>query len=432
MKILLIGAFFILFSVIFFRIYRRDIIFSIVLFWMFAYCIFSMIAYLYYPEDLIIRSGGQYYGLDIFYDYYIYIVASFVMIGIFYFILNAIKPCIIMNTVNAKIEFSRIIFYIIMMVYIFIMTFFLIKNYGELSYDNQRVMKDNKIWFYLYTTSGVFILALLNDIVVNKKNKLVKSIFMVVLFTVVIWTSLKSGQRIELFMIGNILMVYFLTLIRTKENNGKTIKRIPMKQKVKLGIIIIIFIVFFQIIRTTRGDIQEILNLDFKKLMIVLFDMKTIVFQDWFAPSLSLITCMQFHVIQPIEVVKSNILNIFSFIFGGYPSLGESFSRYVDPNGITGYGYYFLTEGYQLVGSLGFIVSSFLIVFYYRCYRVLLLSRNNDNYNCYMSGIIALYIISIVRGQSLFFIKGIMFYIIPAIFLYFLQFGKLPMFYKNK
>lgn len=429
MDVIMIVVIILIFSISFFLIYKKDIIFSMVMVWMFAYCIFTIIGYLYFPRRLILHSGGQYYGMEEFYSYYLYILGFFIMVGLFYILINKIGVLFVIKSIEEEMKFSVFIYYFIVIAYLFSISFYLLKDYDALSYVNQAILKSNKIWFYAYTISGIFIVSLIDGVINMKKFKL--RVFNTILLTgiviLTVWTSLKAGQRIELLMILNAVIAYFIS--SQKYNSEKNSVKNLKPTKIKFILVIVIFAMISQIIRSTRGEISKIWDLDFEMLLFNLFSIENLVFQDWLSPSLSLLSVIHYQLIVPLDVIKSNTLNIFSFIIGGYPSLGSTLSREIDPGGITGYGYYFLTEGYQLTGEIGFILSSFLLVFYYKFYQVFFISKNDIKYNNYMYGIIALFIIDLVRGQSLFFIKGILFYIIPAIILYFLQYGKLPRLY---
>jgi hypothetical protein len=127
-------------------------------------------------------------------------------------------------------------------------------------------------------------------------------------------------------------------------------------------------------------------------------------------------TSMYYKLIFPLEIIKSNILN--SLIIFDYPTAGEVISRLLDPNGWGGVGYYYFTEGYNLLGFGGFIYSALVIVLNYYIYENLFTKTNDEIYNLLISGVISYYMINIVRGGTLFMIKGILFYIIPFTILY--------------
>lgn len=418
MNILLIILFLIYFVYTFVKIYNKTYIFGLVYFIIFLYTFFTMLGYNLYPDDLYVVSSGQYYGEDIFLNYYAYICLCFITMYISFFIIYGTEffvPSIkVLLLDNRRFRIiNEIIFFSFNIIIIFILLFFLIKYYNQLSYYNQSVLKSNKIWFYLFSASGIFIFAIITKIftIKNKFNKYIYEAILIFLTLVVIITALKAGQRIQLFKITLSFIIYISIKYDLKIKLRNTFK------VSKLVIPAMVFVVFSQLIRSSRGNVisisDGILNIESLK---ELFDFKTLIFQDYLVPSLTLITSMNYKIIFPIEVIKSNFIN--ATIIGDYPTLGAILARIIDPSGWGGYGYYILTEGYNLMGFMGFIYISVIIVIVYRLYEKVLTKTNDKNFNLYMSCIISYYIIDIVRSGSLFMIKGVFFYIIPFIFLY--------------
>lgn len=415
---LMIALFFIFFIFTFIKIFNKTYILGFVYFLLFIYTFFTMIGYIYFPEKLALVSMGQYYGLDFFLKYFIYIFLGFISIYLFYNIIYKFSK--ISFKIRLKIEetsrmknINIFIFRIISISWILITLYYLLNNYSQLSYYNQHILKSNKIWFYLYSSN---ILILFSSIVKLKydKSAISKSItiFSIIInFVLFLLTAIRAGQRIQIFS----LFLSFLIVLIIK----KQLKIIPRNfiKFLKLIIIIICFIVISQIIRNTRGRISSLHEIQIEHISISsLFNLEGIVFQDYLSPSLTLMTSMYYKLIFPLEIIKSNILN--SLIIFDYPTAGEVISRLLDPNGWGGVGYYYFTEGYNLLGFGGFIYSALVIVLNYYIYENLFTKTNDEIYNLLISGVISYYMINIVRGGTLFMIKGILFYIIPFTILY--------------
>jgi hypothetical protein len=391
-----------------------------------------MLGYTLYPEYLNLVTKGQYYGEEYFWKYYLYIFLSFITYYlIFNFLYKSKKQLRIIKINFIKKSKSHILdiflFFMICFIWLLFLLYNLIINYNELSYYNQFILKSNKAWFFLYSSIAILIYSILVKIDENSNDfsRIVYKIILIIATFIFFITSLKAGQRIQIFSLVLSILAYFAIKynLKIKFRNLVKIQRI--------SILIIIFVFISQVIRNTRGRIQSISEINFNlDWFISLFDLKTIIFQDYLVPSLSLMTSMKQNLIFPLEVVKSNLIN--AIIIFDYPTLGEIISRIVDPNGNSGFGYYYFTEGYNMMGFFGFFISPLTIVIVYYILEILLTKTNSISYNLSMSSILVYYIISVVRGSSLFFIKGIFFFVIPFTLLYLLATNKKIKFYYIK
>lgn len=411
--LLILFTVFVIFTSIY--IYNRNHVFGLVYILLFIYCFFTMVAYLYFPEELNIVSSGQYYGENYFIKFILYIFACFIFTFIFYFLISNIKINIFkINFVNySRNKILKRLFSIIIISWLLILTYFLLKNYNLLSYHSQSVMKSNKIWFFLYAISPIFIISIY--LKVSESIKIRKKIFYFILlilaFVLFLVTSLKSGQRIEIFCLTLSIITFIIVKYDIKINN-KNISKL-----IKLLIILICFVFLSQVIRNNRHTNLNISQIDFDGSYFAdLLNIKEFVFQDYVTPSLTLLTSMEYKIIKPIEIIKSVFFN--TLIVFDYPGMGEIISKLLVPSGDVGVGYYYFTEGYNFIGILGCVFSPLFLVISYELYKKILCSTNDKKFNEYISAIISCYIISVVRGGSLFIFKGILFYIIPFIFLY--------------
>lgn len=234
-------------------------------------------------------------------------------------------------------------------------------------------------------------------------------------------TSIRSGQRIEfaLFIIEYVTFLWYYKF-------HKSYKKHKVKYLCSIFIIIFLFIMFSQGIRMSRGHNETpaaFFNIITKKdTYISLFHPKHIIFQDYVVPSLTLVTSINYNIIIPEVVLKSNITCLVPFI--KHYTLGHVLSRIIDPYGWAGYGYYILTEGYNIAGLIGFIYIAFIFVVGFRFLESFFANTNDKMFNAYMYAIIAFTSLNIVRGQSMFFLKAIYLYFLPAIILWKMLSGK--------
>ncbi len=401
-------------------IYRKSRFFIIPYTLLFLYTVFTQIGYLAYPDKLSLYSFGQYYGEEIFLFYWLYVFLSFVFIFLIFLLIYNKED----NLLGLRIEVSRNsnykfkFFYILFIVfYQLILLFFLLKNYHILSYYNQGVLKNNKLWFYLFSFDSLIIFSLFVKII-SASNK-VEKVYYIALIGISLFifliTSIRSGQRIEFVMM---MMSIFTFLLMYKKNSIKS-----TRNKIYLIVLLVIIILFSQSIRSLRGTEINLLDFitsyfDYKALFSFL-KFENLVFQDWLVPSLTLITSMYKGIIFPFTVLESNLEVLIPLI--SHQSLGSILSRIIDPFGWAGYGYYILTEGYNFMGFMGFMYSSFIFVFGFRILELFFCNSKDELFNAYLYGILGFISLNVVRGQSAMLIKSIYFYILPSIILFILS-----------
>jgi hypothetical protein len=258
----------------------------------------------------------------------------------------------------------------------------------------------------------------------NIQTKIVYTIILLITLSTFLITSIKAGQRIE--MLGTLTGIAIFFLFYQKEMQKQQSKK-RKRHLIFISITIIVIIGFFQAVRSNREEISNIndvpLALTKTETYTRILDPQDVIFQDWFAPSLSLATSIEKNIIIPKTVIESNIRVLIPFI--DHKTLGESISRIIAPKSNQGFGYYILTEGYNLMGFLGFIYSA--IVFTFGIFLLEKFFSNTENiiFNSYMAGIIGVASLDIIRGgQIIIFFKILYLYFLPAIILFWLLSNK--------
>jgi len=392
---------------------------------LFAYTFFTQVAYLFYPDKLYVISHYQYYGEEPFIYYWSYIFLAFILIFLLFIVFYNKKDKTIFN-LQVKISLKKpnnLMYSFLILFYIGINTFFLVKNYENLSYVRQGILKGNTIWFYLFSLGGIVLLSLFYKIYLETKRRR-RKLFYFILFLLVLLvfslTAIRAGQRIEIAMglLGCIASLWYLFRGKIK------FKFLKLKYIFVAFFIFFIAVSFFQGIRITRGHNETLseffIVLKNPRTYLVCFQPENLLFQDWVVPSLTLITSMEWDIIFPLKVIESNLECLIPFI--SHRSLGSTLSRIIDPEGIQGYGYYLLTEGYNLIGFFGFIYSAFIFVVGIRILESFFARTNDKVFNSYMYGIMGVMIIEVVRGgQTMIFLKSLYLYFLPAIILFVLM-----------
>jgi len=416
----ILGLFFVLTS---FYIWKKSQIFFLFYFVLFAYTFFTQLGYLLYPEKTYAISHYQYYGEEAFIPYWIYIFLSFISIFLIFVVFYDKKYRTLFSIkVKQSLKEYGNFYLILILLYGSASVFFLIKNYENLSYYNQVILKDNKIWFYLFSLGGIVLLSIFYKILIehNKKNKIFYSVLFFSVLLIFSLTAIRSGQRIEIAMtfLGFIASLWYLFRDRIK------VERLKLKRIFAVFFILFLALSFFQGIRITRGHNESPVAFftALKNPMAYLDPLlpENLIFQDWSVPSLTLMTSIERNIIFPKKVIESNLTCLIPLI--RHESLGYVLSRIIDTETTQGHGYYILTEGYNLMGFAGFIYSAFIFVISLRLLESFFTDTKDKLFNSYMYGIMGFLAIEVIRGgQSLGFLKGLYLYFLPALILFILM-----------
>ena len=423
-----------LFLVTFVQIARRDPIFGLFYCVLYVYTVFTQIAYVVYPEYVSARSGDQYYGLDAYYLFILFVSLSFLAIYLFSFVFfgKKHKKKTYFTFRRIGVRTSSIYQYLFLAIILFhdaIMLYFLVRNYSALNYYTEKVLlKGNKLFFFGFSFYRIILMVLYVKLTrfSNTVERYIYSVLFPLSLAIFLAISIRAGQRISMtsFLLGFTMYVF----LSSPAKFGHRMKRALLFAPLLLAAFLL-----QNMIRTMRGSPIspfELVRLFFASpdsSAMILLRPELLMFQDYTGPSLLLLTSMANGIIFPLEVIKSNFFN--SLIFTGYPGLGDTLSRIVDPLGEKGYGYYFLTEGYNMAGWLGILYNGLVFTAGISLWQKFA-SSDSKIFNNFMIAVISMHVFNIVRGQGCFFIKGTYFSFLPAIVLFLLasklriKFGK--------
>jgi len=412
---------FLFFIITQFYIWKKSKIFWLYYCVLFAYTIFTQLGYLLYSKKLSAVSHFQYYGESIFIKYWLFVFLAFISIFLLFAIFYDKKLKMVHLEIKKTKKRKNFLYIIAILIYEAILIFFLIKNFENLSYYNQYILKNNKLWFYLFSFNGVIFLSFLYKILTEqrKKIKFLYSTLFLFSFSILVITCIRSGQRSDFFIPFIGIFSFILCVYKDKIKLNK----IKLKNILISLVIIFIIISLLQGIRIIRGHEENInsflMAIKRPQTYLTLLVPKNLIFQDWLAPSLTLATSINYKIIFPLKVIESNIKCFIPFI--SHKSIGSIMSKIIDPHGIQGYGYYILTEGYNFMGFFGFIYIAFIFVFGIKILETFFANTKDKYINSFMYGIMGILIIGVIRGQSIVFLKGLYLYFFPAILLLFLM-----------
>ena len=414
----MIGIFTVIFFVTGYYIWKRDILYGLVYLFLFLYIIFAQIGYAYFPalSELI----KVYFGPDVFYSVNYFVTLSFISFFIlFYYFYEWIvrRPAYQVFKSNPRLS---IVFYIVVIGHIIGMTLYFYANYDFITYTNaydQEFQVSQGLPFLIFGIGfkqSVFINLLLYFMLRVKRtdapyiNRLIVFILFIIEFILFVCIALKLSNRTDLlsFTLGAVFLE--IELMRCDKTKHWKI--------LKLAFVIVVVFYTFAEIESARNE---------NRLEEFTF-IENILYKDYFAPAHILIAAMGLQYVDPLEVLASNSAN--SLILLKHPYLQETVTELFNPGVATrssGYAFYIFTEGYLVLGRLGFLYNG-LVVFLGVSLWKRLSHSNNNYYNLFMLSLMATQVANIARGQSSYFIKNIYMIFLPAMILFYLGTGLIP------
>lgn len=412
-------------------IIRRDYLSGLYYFFLFVYTIFTQIGYAIYPETAI--AAGAYYGEELFFDYWLFISLSFFAIFLTFMLFwRSNRSAAEDNLDNVKTSYPsasrRIAFFAIVIAFNAAMIYSFLSNYELIGYVGD-IFPSKYFAYGFYTYGGVIMVlyAKLRTFSGNVFERFLCRILLFVSLALLVAISIQGGQRSQILALA--IGIASFEFISSPRSFGKKLKKV-----LPLIITALLFVLVLTNLRTQSGYISP---LEFIRLFpavvgesISLF-LSSVIFQDYFMPSLQLFASMYHRLIFPDEVVRSNVLN--SVVFMGYPYLAETVGKFISPD-VTrtqGYAYYLLTEGYNFAGWFGIPYNVLIFWGGLSLWRKLFF-RGNRNFNDFMTAIMAMQVLGIVRWQSVLFIRDIYLILIPTALLFSLAAGLKPAFIRHR
>jgi hypothetical protein len=326
-----------IFSVIFLftwqYIWRRDVLFGTLYFFLFVYAVFAEIGYAYFPELSI--SIKAYFEPEIFYAVNIFVTLSFITLFLCFVFLY---PQLVSKPLY-QIKKSRLrlvyLFHVMIACHFLGLALYFFENYDLVSYENASQDMINILFSIGFKLSVVVILVLyflyrvrINDVPrISNRAVLIFLIFEAILFVVI---SFKIGSRTDLLALAISISILEVVFYREKGGFRRTRKLAWM-----LILVLISGVVYGLLkIETIRGggDAQSLAE--------------AILLKDYYGPFHILIAAMAFDYIDPWEVIVSNSAN--TVILLKQPYLQTTVAELFNPGVATrsaGYAFYLFSEG---------------------------------------------------------------------------------------
>lgn len=392
---------------------------ALAFFTLYIYTIFAQIGYVYFPELSILYNA--YYGPNMFYKYWAFMFFSFVLSFFIYNKFNSKNHNKIVYIVrSASLNYGQYIFFLIVFLLYFGLTTYFGKYRAYFGYGGGTPMGGPwfGIGFWIFTICNFILYTLFRD----KSNKIKKRRFSLIIFLLCTFFFLKvaiaSGVRSTILYFFLCLIFYEVTPLI------KTIKF----QKRKIFIYLtscFILINLLTILRTLRSQGEEIsfssfYNYESNDSKYSLSNQglaPLLLLQDYYLPSHTLFVSMNYKIIDPLEVLKSNAAN--SLIKLNYPFLTTKIVKRATGSNHdrgAGWAYHYFVEGYNAMGFLGvFYNALFWNIGMY--FWIRLTKSNNRIHNKAMLSVLVLVIVIAMRSQTSAFIQFYWLILLPALVL---------------
>lgn len=412
--LMLILSLFVFYSIRF-MLKRDHDLHAFAFFFLYIYTIFSQIGYVYFPELSIL--SGAYYGQILYYKYWVFMFFSFMFTFLFYRFINRSNSMIDSYIVKkSNRNYGEYIFFlIVILLYISLSIYFEIYR-SLFSYGGGNTMGGPwfGVFFWIYTVITLILYTLFRDESNRIKKRILSFVLFLLCFIFFLKVTVASGTRSAILYFFICLAAYELSPLL------KTLK-FKKRKFFLLAFASILVFSFLTSLRALReqGEIvsfSAFAEYESSDSRYANQDMATtILMQDYYLPSHTLFVSMEYGIIDPIEVIKSNIAN--SLVLLDYPfltttildqGLGKDNERGV------GWAYHFFVEGYNAMGMYGIFYNA-LFWNLGMALWIALTKSNNRRINQVMLAIIALVLATAMRGQFSAFIKFYWLVLLPGL-----------------
>ena len=382
---------------------------------LYIYTIFAQIGYAYFPE--LSQIYDVYYGPALFYKYWLFMFFSFVLTFLLYLKINPIgyqKPSYIVK--SAHRNYGEYLFFLIaILLYILLNLYF--RQYRELfGYGGGTPMGGPwfGIGFWMFTLCNLILYTLFRN-TSHRPKKRIFSFLLFVFFTLFfLQVTIASGVRSSiLYFFISIFFYEFFPFAKTVKYNKR-----------KIFVFILGSFLLLNMLSSLRNlrvqgedlDLSSILTQEQTESRFQSEEVfASILLQDYYLPSHTLFASLQYNIIFPLQVIKSNLAN--SLVGIDYPFLTilivERAVGLTDERG-AGWAYHYFVEGFNAVGFLGIFYNAI----FWNLGMLLWLrlgQSNNSTHNKAILTFSALVIMMVMRSQTSAFIQFYWLILLPGL-----------------
>ena len=405
-------------------------------FFLFVYTVFAQIGYAYFPD--ISDLAGAYFGPILFYKYWAFMFFSFVFSFLLYKKLNfKTKKKYAYSVKPASKNYGEYFFFIFVILLYLTLNIYFNNNIDLFGYGGGETMGSPwfGIGFLVFQTCTFILFTLFRD----KSNKINKRIFSFIIFLLCflfyLQISVAAGSRSHIlyFFIG-VIFYELSPLINTFKYKKRKVFIVLISSVFVFSLLSTLRTLRYQNMKTGQSTtLSSIYNFDSGDSNNIDKDLSSVVlFQDYYLPSHTLFISMNYKIIDPIEVVKSNFAN--SLISFNYPFLTNTIMErglgFDNVRGV-GWAYHYFVEGYNAMGLLGVFYNA-LFLNLCMILWIRLTQSNNKRHNKAMLSILSIIIALVIKGQTASFFKFYWLILLPALVLLILANNQKIAFFRRK
>lgn len=384
-------------------LFRRDRFCSIFYAALYLYLLPVEVIYGYYP--FLLKDA---FGKESYWPYYTFSSLSLFSFWLFVFFKVKSKKTIFCITemgvsTNSISDRAKMVYMIIICILLLqVITIGL--SYNDISYQNLASVDYKKSRPLLVFGSFLFMVSKYFSLLILFKYKATKGVEKKFCLFLLLWSLFQNFLYGTLAGSRSGLLAIIIALIFAMYSYRK----LTIKNIVKFGVLFLVLFLALQEVRNFRSG--GAIDNDMEEYAILQ--------NDYASPGQLTIAAIEYNAIDPIEVVSSNLCRIFPFV--DYPYLYITMTEIFLPGLVdeaNALGFYTFTEGYMFCGMLGFLYNALvvggLLMYWRRMGRT-----NNKLFNLFILSLMISCFFSMVRAQSVWFIRYIWLTIMPMAILY--------------
>lgn len=383
---------------------RRDGVFFAFYVVLFVYTFFTQVAWTFYPDGFpYLVPGGALISDSTFRAYEVFVTASFV--GLFVALWRGARRPAALHIYRAPKGGKNFAgFVLLVLLYDAVLLWILFYNYQTLSYETPDALKSQTLFARPYVLFPVVFLALYATSVHFKgaqNRRRVCQLLMALTGGIFFVISVRAGSRTGL---ATTTMGVLCFEALWSGNVRRLLRPRVLITTISISIVLNAIATFRIEGASDPVDLYKGVSGDVDGFVSNRLSLTAIVFGDYTGPSTLLLTSIEYETVIPGTAVPALLFGCLPFGgFSGYKSVGYIVSRFADPLlqdlPWKGFGYYILTEGYNVMGWFGILYNVVVIGFALRVSRRFW-NTTDRFYRAFVGALFATQAIPIVRGQS--------------------------------
>jgi hypothetical protein len=398
-----------------FMVKRHDYLHAIAFLFLYIYTVFAQIGYAYFPE--LSMFYGAYFGPFLFYKYWAFMFLSFLSTFLVYRLLTRFNiKSAAYRVKKLSVSYFHYFFYAIVFFLLIVLNVYFYVNRGLFGYGGGTPMGGSLfgLGFIFFQTCTFILYTLFRD----ELNRKIKRLFSLLLFSICILFYVQvvftSGTRSPILYFFLALVAYEFFPLNLKDKYYR--RKLLVFSFVGLGVF-----TSLNLLRSIRlsgeminmssfinynSDDSEFADQDISALVLA---------QDYYVPSHTLFVSMQYNIIDPLEVLRSNFFN--ALVKFKYPFFTTKITQRVtgstDERGV-GWAYHYFVEGYNAFGFFGFFYNA--IFWNLGVTLWVKLGCSNDwRHNKVMLSLSTLVVVMVMKSQTSAFIQFYWLVLLPAL-----------------